>query len=128
MDLDDLEHNTGDGLHIASLAGAWIALVAGFGGLRDTSGSLAFAPRLPQQLRRLTFSVLWRGRRLCVTVTADRVQYSLAGGDPVTLTHHGTAFDLAAGEPVTLPIPPMAPGPRPQQPPGRAPAPRHPRG
>jgi alpha,alpha-trehalose phosphorylase len=128
MDLDDLEHNTGDGLHIASLAGAWIALVAGFGGMRDTSGSLAFAPRLPQQLRRLTFSVLWRGRRLCVTVTADRVQYSLAGGDPVTLTHHGTAFDLAAGEPVTLPIPPMAPGPRPQQPPGRAPAPWHPRG
>ena len=35
MDLDDLEHNTRDGLHIASLAGAWIALVAGFGGMRD---------------------------------------------------------------------------------------------
>ena len=35
MDLDDLEHNTRDGLHIASLAGAWIAAVAGFGGMRD---------------------------------------------------------------------------------------------
>ena len=47
MDLDDLEHNTRDGLHIASLAGAWIAAVAGFGGMRDHGGQLSFAPRLP---------------------------------------------------------------------------------
>ena len=47
MDLDNLERNTGDGLHIASLAGAWIALVAGFGGMRDHGGRLTFAPRLP---------------------------------------------------------------------------------
>ena len=38
MDLHDLEHNTRDGLHIASLAGTWIALVAGFGGMRDHDG------------------------------------------------------------------------------------------
>ena len=47
MDLHDLEHNTRDGLHIASLAGAWIAAVAGFGGMRDHGGKLTFAPRLP---------------------------------------------------------------------------------
>ena len=47
MDLDDFEHNTADGLHIASLAGAWIAVVAGFGGMRDHDGALSFAPRLP---------------------------------------------------------------------------------
>src|SRR5207302_2943388 len=35
MALGDLEHNTADGVHIASLAGTWIAAVAGFGGLRD---------------------------------------------------------------------------------------------
>ena len=34
MDLRDLENNTRDGVHIASLAGAWVALVSGFGGLR----------------------------------------------------------------------------------------------
>ena len=39
MDLHDLHHNTRDGLHIASLAGAWIALVAGFGGMRDHDGA-----------------------------------------------------------------------------------------
>jgi trehalose/maltose hydrolase-like predicted phosphorylase len=40
MDLNDLEHNTRDGLHIASLAGAWSALVVGFGGVRPREGSL----------------------------------------------------------------------------------------
>ncbi len=44
MDLRDVEHNTSDGLHMASLAGAWLALVAGFGGLRAGHGSLAFCP------------------------------------------------------------------------------------
>ena len=40
IDLRDLHHNTRDGLHMASLAGAWTALVAGFGGLRDDEGIL----------------------------------------------------------------------------------------
>ena len=48
MDLRDLEHNTRDGVHIASLAGTWIALVGGFGGLRTQDGTVSFAPRLPE--------------------------------------------------------------------------------
>ena len=53
MDLDDLEHNTRDGLHMASLAGSWLAAVAGFGGFRDHAGPVlllpaaAAAPRAP---------------------------------------------------------------------------------
>ena len=68
IDLDDLEHNTRDGLHIASLAGAWIVAVAGFGGMRDYYGSLTFAPRLPQRLGRLAFGVFFRERRLRVEI------------------------------------------------------------
>src|SRR5262249_33927730 len=56
MDLSDLEHNTRDGLHIASLAGSWIALVAGFGGLRDHGGMLSFQPQLPPGISRLRFA------------------------------------------------------------------------
>ncbi|GAA1803436.1 glycoside hydrolase family 65 protein [Planosporangium flavigriseum] len=127
MDLDDLAHNTGDGLHIASLAGAWIALVAGFGGMRDSGGSVAFAPRLPGPLTRLTFSVLWQGQRLCVVVTPAQATYSLGGGDPVELAHHGRLFTLRPDRPVTYPIPPIEPGPRPSQPPGREPGRLRPR-
>jgi len=57
MDLRDLEHNTRDGLHMASLAGTWIALVAGFGGMRDYE-QLSFAPRLPDAITRLSFGIL----------------------------------------------------------------------
>src|SRR5260370_29660167 len=64
IDLDDLQHNTRDGLHIAALAGSWIALVAGFGGMRHRPGVLHFAPRLPPALPRLAFTIVTRGRRL----------------------------------------------------------------
>jgi alpha,alpha-trehalose phosphorylase len=46
LDLGNFHHNTRDGVHLASLAGAWIAAVAGFGGMRDHGGSLSFAPQL----------------------------------------------------------------------------------
>src|SRR6201997_5406741 len=69
MDLRDLEHNTRDGIHIASLAGTWVALVSGFGGLRDADGTFSFAPRLPAGLTRLAFPLFIRGRRLRVEVT-----------------------------------------------------------
>ena len=55
VDIADLKENTKDGLHIASLAGAWSAVVNGFGGMRDNEGRLSFAPRLPPALTRLSF-------------------------------------------------------------------------
>ena len=47
IDLHDLERNARDGLHVASLAGTWIAFVMGFGGMRDLGETLTFTPRLP---------------------------------------------------------------------------------
>ncbi len=64
MDLDDLEHNTRDGIHIASVAGTWVAAVAGFGGMRDHGGELSFKPRLPGALTRMRFRLMFR-RRAC---------------------------------------------------------------
>jgi alpha,alpha-trehalose phosphorylase len=64
IDLNDRAGNTDEGLHLASLAGAWLVAVAGFGGLRDHGDTLAFAPRLPTQLNGLCFRLLYRGRRL----------------------------------------------------------------
>jgi trehalose/maltose hydrolase-like predicted phosphorylase len=57
IDLRDLDHNSGDGMHIASLASVWTALVAGFGGLREYQGQLSFAPQLPDLITRLCFNV-----------------------------------------------------------------------
>ncbi|MEU9478958.1 glycosyl hydrolase family 65 protein [Streptomyces sp. NPDC048191] len=127
MDLDDLEHNTRDGLHIASLAGTWIALVAGFGGVRRCAGDqakpalLAFAPRLPEELSRVAFTLRVRGCGLKVEIGPSRVRYRLLDGDPVVVLHHGEPTTLTAGTPVERRLPPPPARPEPQQPPGRRP-------
>jgi alpha,alpha-trehalose phosphorylase len=120
MDLRDVEHNTSDGVHMASLAGAWIALVAGFGGMRAGAGSLAFSPRLPGGITELRFRLRYRGRRLRVTISSSRAKYELLDGDPRTVVHHGKEFQLGK-KPAEHQIPPVTAGPRPEQPPGRAP-------
>jgi alpha,alpha-trehalose phosphorylase len=126
-DLHDVQHNTRDGLHMASLAGAWTALVAGFGGMRWDSGPLSFSPRLPGGLSKLTFRLRYRGRRLCVTISRRRVRYELLDGDPLPLRHHGQEL-LLGSKPVEREVPRVEAGPPPQQPPGREPLMHHPMG
>ncbi|HUY49513.1 MAG TPA: glycosyl hydrolase family 65 protein [Streptosporangiaceae bacterium] len=126
MDMADLEHNTRDGLHVAALAGTWIVLVKGFGGMRHRRGQLpSFAPRLPPALTRLTFTLTLRGRPLRVEVTPVTASYLLDGdGPPIEIWHHGKAVTVSAGQPQTLDIPGLPPQPRPAQPHGREPAQR----
>jgi alpha,alpha-trehalose phosphorylase len=121
MDLHDLEHNTADGMHVASLAGAWSAAVAGFGGMRDYNGELSFSPRLPPRLERLSFRMLFRGRRLQVEVEKERVDYLVLEGPPLEITHDGKKILLAAGNPVSEAISAPTTRSAPRQPTGRAP-------
>jgi alpha,alpha-trehalose phosphorylase len=121
MDLDDLEHNTRDGLHMASLAGSWIAAVAGFGGVRDSRRGLTFRPALPAALSRLCFRMVRRGRRLRVDVRHGEVTYELVSGGPMDVFHHDERIRLEEGAPETREWSPPSAGPEPTQPPGRAP-------
>jgi len=125
VDLDNLQHNTSDGVHIASLAGTWISLVVGFAGLRYGKEMVGFAPRLPDDITRLAFSVLIRGQRLRVEVTSGRARYSVDDGQQLEITHHGKTLKLSGGKPQERSIPKLTPGPPPTQPPGREPERRH---
>ncbi|MBX6390430.1 MAG: glycoside hydrolase family 65 protein [Frankia sp.] len=116
MDLRDIQRNTGDGLHIASLAGTWIALVEGFGGLRDHSELLSFAPRLSESLSRLAFGLCVRGRHLRVEVTGAQATYTVQEGEAIELAHYGERFRVEPGRPVSLPIPACPPTEQPRQP------------
>jgi alpha,alpha-trehalose phosphorylase len=126
MDLDDLEHNTRDGVHIASLAGTWVAAVSGFGGMRDRDGALSFIPGLPDALTRMSFRLSFRGRKLLVEITREQASYSLREGQAIEITHYGEAAMLEAGKPLVRPIPRPPARERPRQPPGREPARRRP--
>jgi alpha,alpha-trehalose phosphorylase len=120
MDLRDVEHNTADGVHLASLAGAWMAIVAGFGGMRAGVGQLMFSPRLPAGIPQLRFRMRYRGRKLRVTITPERARYELLDGEPVAVVHHGKGFELGK-RPSEHDIPNVKTGPRPAQPARRAP-------
>ncbi|MGH7749849.1 MAG: glycosyl hydrolase family 65 protein, partial [Candidatus Dormibacteria bacterium] len=122
VDLADLADNTDHGLHIAALAGAWSALVAGFGGLRHLDdGGLAFAPRLPEALTRITFRLRWRGRLLRVQITPGQADYRLLEGAELELSHHGQLITVAVDSSLVAPIPPNPPVDQLTQPVGREP-------
>jgi alpha,alpha-trehalose phosphorylase len=124
IDLRDLHENTRNGLHMASLAGTWIALVAGFGGLRDDEGVLALDPHLPDGISCLRFRLRWRGFRLTVDASHAQVTYILRDGPErgLTIRHAGEALDLTTGAPMTVAVRPRKPllSP-PPQPVGREP-------
>jgi alpha,alpha-trehalose phosphorylase len=122
IDLADLQHNSRDGLHMASLAGAWIVAVAGFGGARDSRRGVTFRPRLPAAISRLRFRVVWRERRLRVDIRHSDVTYELTAGEPLDIFHDDEPLRLELGSPQTRPWSPPPTGPEPVQPPGRAPA------
>jgi alpha,alpha-trehalose phosphorylase len=127
VDLDDLAGNSDHGVHIASMAGTWIAVVSGFGGMQCDATGLRFAPRLPPALSRISFGLRWQGRELRVQIRPDEVEYRLVDGPPMRLTHHGEALALA-DEPVTRPLPETPRVEPVEQPFGRAPKARHPGG
>jgi alpha,alpha-trehalose phosphorylase len=104
MDLADVAGNTSDGVHVASAGGVWLAAVYGFGGVRDSDGSLSFDPRLPRTWDGLRFPVCVRNQRLTVDITHDEVAYELAGGDPLVITHQGEQVELEPGKTTTCQV------------------------
>jgi alpha,alpha-trehalose phosphorylase len=121
MDLDDLEHNVRDGLHIASLAGAWTAAVAGFGGMRDSGGELRFAPKLPEQITRLVFRLCFRGSSFAVEVKPDQATYRLISGEPLEVKHYDSSVRLTQDSPESRAIPAVTRREPPALPAGREP-------
>ena len=123
MDLKDLHANTTGGLHMASLAGGWTALVQGFGGMRQVDGLLSFRPALPEGIDRLAFRLVRGEGVLRVEVTHREVTYEwLRCDEPTVVRHHDEDLELTVGEPVSRPLVARPDGTAPKQPAGRAPA------
>ncbi|WP_099332398.1 HAD-IA family hydrolase [Actinomyces minihominis] len=85
IDLADLHRNTDAGLHIASLGGTWSALIMGFAGLRDDTGTLRFAPRLPVNWSGMRFTLQIHGYSLHVHVTRNGIQFDYDAPDYVAV-------------------------------------------
>ena len=72
LDLNDFNNDTEDGLHITSMAGTWMSIVYGFGGMRVKENHLQFDPKLPPNWRALTFKIQFRGHNLKVRFEKDK--------------------------------------------------------
>lgn len=102
IDLADLHANTADGVHIASTAGVWRALVCGFGGFRDYGGEFTIDPRLPDSWEALVYRITIEGSRVRVRVESDRVELTIEDGESVALSVRGEKVTVAAGQPVVV--------------------------
>jgi alpha,alpha-trehalose phosphorylase len=102
LDLADLHRNTVEGIHIASAAGVWTALVFGFGGMRDAEGAISFDPRLPEVWRGLSFKVTVHGTRVRVDLSHREMVFTVEDGEAATFTVRGEPVAVQAGTPVIV--------------------------
>ena len=85
LDLDDYNHEVHEGLHITSMAGTWMSIVEGFGGMRVKDGMLSFTPRIPEQWDGYSFKINFRNQILKVNVSQDETNFELDSGDELTI-------------------------------------------
>jgi trehalose/maltose hydrolase-like predicted phosphorylase len=105
VDLRDVQGDTAKGLHLAAVGGAWLAFVAGLGGLREDHEHLEIAPLLPTSLSRTAYHVTWRGRLLRVETTQGGTTVTLVRGEgPVTVVVDGAPLSVLAAAPVHAPL------------------------
>lgn len=89
LDLDDYNREVEEGCHVTSMAGSWLSVVEGFGGMRVKDGWLSLDPQLPAAWESLAFKINFRGRVLTVEVSRDAVGVSNEGA-PVDIVLCGT--------------------------------------
>jgi maltose phosphorylase len=94
LDIDDYNNDTEDGLHITSMAGTWMSVVKGFGGLRVIDGKLHFNPYIPDQWKSYSFRLEFRERVIKVKISVDGIHTELESGAPLEIVMKGKSVQL----------------------------------
>ena len=79
LDLDDYNHEVEEGLHITSMAGTWMSIVEGFGGMRVKNNKLSFEPKIPKQWQAYSFKVNFRNQIIKVNVSQNETKFEVEG-------------------------------------------------
>ncbi|MFP5439427.1 MAG: glycoside hydrolase family 65 protein [Bacteroidia bacterium] len=102
LDLDDYNKEVEEGLHITSMAGTWMSIVEGFGGMRVKNDTLHFEPKIPAQWNGYSFKINFRGQVLKVSVQADATHFTLEGSNELNVVVNGAAVSVKPNELVTV--------------------------
>lgn len=97
LDLDDYNNDTEDGCHITSMAGTWMAVVEGFGGMRVKNDQLSFQPFLPAKWNSFSFHIGFRGVLINVKVSKDGVLISNPSDHTIGVSVYGKVQEIGAG-------------------------------
>ncbi len=102
LDLDDYNNDTEDGLHITSMAGTWMSVVKGFGGLRVKNNTLSFEPFLPEQWNNFSFRIGFRGQSLKVTINKGLINVQNLSNAPLQILIFGNSVNIPEKEIVEI--------------------------
>lgn len=102
LDLDDYNKEVEEGLHITSMAGTWMSIVEGFGGMRVLDDKLSFTPQIPKQWKAYSFKVNFRNRIIKVIVTPDHTSFELTGANEMSIRVNGARVTLLPGKVVKV--------------------------
>lgn len=102
LDLDDYNNDTEDGLHITSMAGTWMSVVKGFGGMRVKDGMVHFTPYLPDSWQSIAFKVRFRGASMEVKVTKTSVEVQNLSNKEIDVMIYGHKHHVAAHQTISI--------------------------
>lgn len=96
LDLDDYNKEVHEGLHITSMAGTWMSIVEGFGGMRIKDGKLTFETRIPKQWNAFSFKVNFRGSIVKVEVNHQETTFTVVGEEDLKIKLNGKEVEVRA--------------------------------
>jgi len=102
LDLDDYNNDTEDGLHITSMAGTWMSVTKGFGGMRVYDNMLHFAPIIPKQWTSFDFNIRFRGAVLDVKTTQETVTVTNHSDADLTVKVYGNPVEVKGNSAVEV--------------------------
>ena len=103
LDLDDYNHDTCDGLHITSMAGTWMSVIKGFGGIRIVNHQIVINPRLPKHWKDLIFSMRFKGSILHINIQKELCTLTNQGSQDISINIKNTSIMLHAREQKSIP-------------------------
>ncbi len=102
LDLDDYNKEVKEGLHITSMAGTWMSIVEGFGGMRVKNNQLHFSPRIPKEWKGYSFKINFRHQILEVSVQQNQTKFALEGDREITVVVNGREVTVEPNGLVTV--------------------------
>jgi len=102
LDLDDYNKEVEEGLHITSMAGTWMSIVEGFGGMRVKDDTLSFDPKIPNEWDAYSFKINFRNQILKVNVSKSKTEFHLEGDSEIDIIVNGKKVSIKPNDLVAV--------------------------